>query len=100
MNYPNMTPEILEAVHLMYEDEPDVEVDCLRYLGHLGLSEAIKLGDEARLKLLEMGRCPQCGSFLEITLYKEPHPELDSCPYETLSEEHCPVCDFGKSEDY
>lgn len=100
MNYPNMSPEVLEAIHLMYEDEPDIEVDCLRYLGHLSIVEANKLGTEAMLKLEEMGRCPDCGCLVETVPYKEPHPELDGCPYETLYESYCPICDFGKSEEY
>ena len=34
-SYPNMYPEILESIHLMYKDNPDVEVDCLLYLTEL-----------------------------------------------------------------
>ena len=28
MNYPSMIGEIIEAIHLIYEDYPDVEADC------------------------------------------------------------------------
>ena len=35
MRKPNMTPEVLEAIHLMFEDYPDIEADCYLYLSAL-----------------------------------------------------------------
>ena len=31
----NLLPEIIEAIHLMYEDYPDVELDCMLFLQSL-----------------------------------------------------------------
>lgn len=97
MNLPNMSSEIIEAIHLMYEDDPDVEVDCLLCLsglrGNLELSR--KLADVAELKLEDMGRCIYCGEQLNIRHYKEPHPELDGCPMEDMTKLYCPNCNLG-----
>ena len=102
MNYPNMYPEIIEAVHLMYEDEPDVEVDCLLYLKSLKRNQkrATALGIGAEDALKDMDRCPDCGERLEVYRYKEPHPELDGCPIEDTTELYCPNCDIGQMNSY
>lgn len=96
-SYPNMYPEILEAIHLMYEDHPDVEVDCLLYLTELRDSwyRTIELSAYAVKTLEEMGRCPYCGEEMAYHHYQEPHPELDGCPMENMSELYCPNCDVG-----
>lgn len=95
-SYPNMIPEIIEAIHLMYEDDPSEEADCLICLanlrGNIGLSR--KFAEFAELKLEEIGRCPCCGSIMQINHYKELHSELDGCPTENLYELYCPNCDF------
>lgn len=95
-SYPNMYPEILEAIHIMYEDHIDVEVDCLLYLTELrdNWSRTAELSDEAFIKLQEMERCPYCGELMQIHHYKEPHPELDGCPMEDMTEIYCPNCDI------
>lgn len=94
-SYPNMYPEVLEAIHLMYEDFPDVEVDCLLYLTELrdNWSRAAELSNQATNKLEEMGRCPCCGELMQVYHYQEPHSELDGCPMENMSESYCPNCD-------
>ena len=96
-SYPNMYPEVLEAIHLMYEDYPDVEVDCLLYLTELrdNWSRTAELSDEAFTNLQEMGRCPYCGELMQIHHYKELHPELDGCPMEDMVDWYCPNCDIG-----
>ena len=96
-SYPNMWPEILEAVHLQYEDYPDLEVDCLLYLTELrnNWARTTELSNEAFNKLKEMNRCPYCGELLKAHHYKEPHPELDGCPMEDMTELYCPNCDIG-----
>lgn len=96
-SYPNMYPEILEAIHLMYEDHPEVEVDCLLYLS--GLMDDNRQVDQLSIaaidKLGDMGRCGYCGKLLQAHHYKEPHPELDGCPYEDMVDWYCPNCDIG-----
>lgn len=99
--YPNMYPEVFEAIHLMYEDHPDVEVDCLLYLTELrdNWTRTAELSNRALEKLEEMGRCPYCGELMQVYHYQEPHPELDGCPMENMTETYCPNCDIG-GEDY
>ena len=94
-SYPNMHPEVLDAIHLMYEDHPDVEVDCLLYLTELrdNWTRTAELSNQAFDKLEEMGRCPYCGELMQYHHYQEPHPELDECPMENMSELYCPNCD-------
>ena len=96
-SYPNMYPEILEAVHGYFEDHPDVEVDCLLYLTELqdNWNRAIELSSQAINRLEEMDRCPCCGEQMQYYHYKEPHPELDGCPMEDMTEPYCPNCDIG-----
>ena len=96
-SYPNMHPEVLDAIHLMYEDHPDVEVDCLLYLTELrdNWTRTDELSNQAFDKLEEMGRCPYCGELMQYHHYQEPHPELDECPMENMSELYCPNCDIG-----
>lgn len=95
-SYPNMYPEILEAIHLMYEDNPDVEVDCLLYLTELRdrWVRVNELSAEASIKLSKMGRCEYCGELMQYHHHKEPHPELDGCPMEDMTEIYCPNCDM------
>lgn len=95
-SYPNMYPEILEAIHLMYEDNPDVEVDCLLYLTELRdrWTRVNELSTEASIKLSKMGRCKYCGEPMQYHHHKEPHPELDGCPMEDMTEIYCPNCDI------
>lgn len=95
--YPDMSSEVLEAVHLMYEDHPEVEVDCLLYLSGLmdDSRQVGQLSSCAANKLEEMGRCTNCGELLQVHHYKEPHPELDGCPMEEMTEVYCPNCDIG-----
>ena len=89
---PNMMPEIVEAVHLFHEDNPDVELDCMMYLKHL-------VADDPRALSCVMDwfkeheRCELCGAELKSYTYLEPHSELDGCPCERLSDVLCPECD-------
>ena len=100
-SYPNMYQEVLEAIHLMYEDRPDVEVDCLLYLTELrdNWARTAELSNQAFGKLEEMRRCPYCGEPMQIHHYKEPHTELDGCPMEDITEQYCPNCDIGGWND-
>lgn len=97
MQTPNMVPEIIEAIHLMYEDNPDVEVDCLLCLSGLrgNLELGSRLAEASESKLEDIGRCIYCGELLKVHHYKEPHPELDGCPMEDMTELCCPNCNLG-----
>lgn len=100
-SYPNMCYEILEAIHLQHEDNPELEVDCLLYLTELrdNWTRTAELSNQAFNKLEEMGRCPYCGEPMQIHRYREPHPELDGCPMEEIAEPYCPNCDIGGWND-
>lgn len=96
LSYPNMYPEILEAIHFMYKNCPDIEVDCYLCLSGLDsdaeLAKRVSIG--AQLALKKMGRCEFCGEELQTYHYKEPHPELEGCPMEEMTEVYCPNCDM------
>lgn len=96
-SYPNMYPEILEAVHGYFEDYPEVEVDCLLYLTELrdNWTRTAELSNQAVKQLEEKGRCPYCGEPMQYYRYQEPHTELDGCPMENMIEPYCPNCDIG-----
>lgn len=100
--YPDMSYEVLEAIHLMYEDDPSVEVDCLLYLSGLmdDNKQVSQISSHAANKLEEMDRCANCGELLQAHHYKEPHPELDGCPMEDMVEWYCPNCDIGGVDYY
>ena len=100
-SYPNMYPEILDAIHYIFEDMPDVEIDCLLYLTELrdNWSRTAELSNKAIKRLEDMGRCSYCGEEMSYHHYQEPHPELDGCPLENMSKLYCPNCDIG-GEDY
>lgn len=101
--YPDMPYEVLEAVHLMYEDYPEVEVDCLLFISKLSenFSEVTRFSNLAKQKLTDMERCYNCGEILQYYHYKEPHPELEGCPMEDMCVLICPTCDLkgGKLVD-
>lgn len=96
-SFPTMCPEVLEAVHLIYEDFPEIETDCLLYLTELQYNpnKVVQLSNAAMDTLKEMGRCPYCGEPMQVQHYREPHPELDGCPMEDMYEPYCPNCDIG-----
>lgn len=96
MNYPNMQPEVLEAIHGYFNDTPEIEVDCLLYLSSLrdNWTRTTQLEGASFRRLEEMGYCPKCGERKQVVTIREPHPELDGCPYENITEEYCPNCDI------
>ena len=94
--YPDMSYEVLEAIHLMYEDYPSIEVDCLLFLSRLmdDSRQVRQLSSYATKKLEDMERCANCGEPLQYYHYKEPHPELEGCPMEDICVLICPTCDL------
>ena len=102
MNKPNMGPEIIEAIHLMHEDMPELETDCYLCLTGLTYSNgtpnremANSLAQYGYNALEEMGRCPRCGTLYETQKIIERHDELDGMPMSVLYEKYCPSCDIG-----
>ena len=63
----DMSDEIIEAVHLMYEDDPQLESDCMLFLSKLNGNsrEFRRMGGLASDRLVDMGRCIECGSIIE-----------------------------------
>ena len=98
-SYPNMILEIFDAIDIAFANEPDIKADCLVYLMSLQHDDerVINLGVKASKVLDEMNRCNICGKELKSITYKEPHPELDGCPMEEMTEVYCPNCDIVPS---
>lgn len=84
MRKPNMTPEVLEAIHLMFEDYPDIEADCYLYLSALNTDNYLLfyLSDQAKNELNRMNRCVVCGDELEYRDEKN------------VNEWYCPNCNI------
>lgn len=100
MYYPNMYPEVLEAIHGYFEDNPHVEQDCLLYLVNLrdNWSRVAELSSHASDILEDKGLCRNCGVQMITETRKEYHPELvgrTDYPFETVTYTYCPVCDLG-----
>lgn len=93
-NYPKMSPEIIEAIHNTFVDNPDVEADCYVYLSVALCLSDITGANMARKALEDMGRCENCGEVMAVHEHKELHPEIGPGVYETLHEPYCPNCDI------
>lgn len=83
--------EVVEAVHLQYEDDSAFEADCMVFLANCGADFGLKANAEDRLK--EMGRCIHCGEMLQTYQHREWHPEV--LAYEEMYELYCPNCDIA-----
>ena len=94
-DFPNMLPEVLEAIEEYFKNDEDVLTDCWLYLESLAddKKKVNQLVVNAENKLYDMGRCPNCGSPMQTYKYLEPHTELDGCPMEEMYEKYCPDCD-------
>ena len=92
--YPKMIGEVIEAIETHFDDEPEIIVDCMRYL----LNALAREQDVARVGqwLEDHDRCCVCGTKLEVECYREPHPEIGVGVYETLYSSYCPHCDRGE----
>lgn len=96
-SYPNMYPEILDAITMAYNNYPELQVDCLLYLGELkdNWQRTNELSTRASMLLEKMNYCPRCGESLQTYHYNEVHTELEECPIEEFTELYCPNCDIG-----
>ena len=83
--------DIVEAIHLAYEDDPDFEAQCLIYLRNN--TNNIDIANEAYDRLEEMGRCTGCGRPLKQKKYTELHHEFDPPVPEVMIREYCPYCE-------
>lgn len=101
MEVPDMRKEIIDAVHMMYEDDPHFEADCYLYLSNLHLDRGVtqKLSYLAEDRLDKMRRCRRCGTILGPVYFQEKHYELDDKPVERIVEWYCPICDIGIKGD-
>lgn len=83
-----MKSEVLEAIHLMFEDDPDIECDCYRYLASLNKNstKTFALQLAALGEIEDMGYCSVCGNKLESYSHKTEDGEI-------LVETYCPNCD-------
>ena len=90
-DFPNMTSEVVEAIHMMFEDYPDIETDC--YLFMQGLLDRANMNTASVDKELQrMGRCEKCGTLLEIQNFRY----LDKNDNIVIEKElYCPMCDIG-----
>ena len=100
VNLPNMMPEIIEAVHLLHEDNPDVELDCMLFLKRLVADDPKMLSGVIEW-FEENDRCDVCGSRLLRHTYTVEHSELNGCamPTEYITETICPQCEWGVEID-
>lgn len=94
--YPNMISEIFDAIHLMYEDDPEIEVDCYRCLVGMNTARMEEFAHRAEEEIKERNRCIQCGRQLYPYVYRNQHKELDGNPKEFITELVCPYCDLGE----
>lgn len=97
MGYPNMLYEVMDAIHLMYEDHPEVEIDCMRWLvvalaNDYDSMKVVEWFDEKHL-------CMECGNHLATCNTKDYHPECGPGVYEVYTSYYCPECDGFNKED-
>ena len=87
---PNMLYEVMEAIHLMYEDEPTVETDCMMWLKNNVKQEidSFVVDDWFDEKHL----CSDCGNRLETCNTRDYHPECGEGVYEIYTTYYCPEC--------
>lgn len=84
--------EVVEAVHLQYEDDLAFEADCMVFLANCNADYGLRQYAEDRLR--EMGRCIHCGEMLQTYQYREWYPEVSA--YEEMYELYCPSCDIAE----
>ncbi len=82
VNLPNMMPEVIEAIHLYHEDNPDVELDCMLFLKRLVADDPKMLSGVIEW-FEENDRCDVCGSRLLRHTYTVEHSELNGCAMPT-----------------
>lgn len=89
--YPHMIYEVIDAIHLMYEDHPDVETDCMLYLKNVLTSD----NDLAPIEkwFEDKNKCSRCGS--DFTYYEYTQYHGDEIGSEVIQEVVCPNCDTG-----
>nr|DAZ25616.1 MAG TPA: DNA-directed RNA polymerase [Caudoviricetes sp.] len=56
-----MIDEVLNAIHLQWEDVPEMEYGCYAYFAEHG---DIELATAAQQRIDKMGRCRKCGTLL------------------------------------
>lgn len=84
--------DIIDGLHLAYEDDPAFEAQCLAYLANMKLGDFYRLSADCERALEEAGRCGNCGAVMEYQHGKEWHSETED--YEPYVEAYCPICDM------
>lgn len=94
MNITNM--EIIDGLHLAYEDDPALEAECLAYLANMTPNEQVMLAHDCAKALDHDCRCRKCGQVMELHHGKEWHEETRD--YESYVEAYCPHCDIAEED--
>lgn len=88
--------DIIDAIHLAYEDDPAMEAQCLAYLANLMPSQQATLTHDCGEALTRACRCRKCGAVMELHHGKEWHEETRD--YESYVEAYCPHCDIAEED--
>lgn len=94
MNYPNMYPEIIEALKEYWKNDADILADCLVHL--VNISDTPKMRYDIEDELAKMGRCIKCGTKLICDEWKEYRSEVNT--YEIMRDCICPNCEEVKND--
>ena len=91
---PRMVGELFDSIENLFSNDEEIMADVYVYLANLpfDLNEVQYLSQQAMIKLDKMDRCTRCGDKLRFLEIKEPHPELDGCPVEILTDAYCENC--------
>lgn len=85
--------DIIRAIHLMYEDEPETEINCYRYIVRLGgLKDKFytqALTQAGQNALYEMQICSCCGERLQRQRIVDRYDEFGTVYVDVL---YCPKC--------
>ena len=88
--------EIIDGLHLAYEDEPALEAACLVFLANMTPNEQARLAWDAGKALDDACRCRKCGQVMLLRHGKEWHDEVQD--YEPYVVAYCPHCDIGEED--
>lgn len=88
--------EIIDGLHLAYEDDPALEAKCLAYLANMTSIQQRLLANDCAKALDDACRCRKCGQVMELHHGKEWHDEVQG--YESYVEAYCPHCDITEED--
>ncbi len=88
--------DIIDGLHLAYEDDPALEAACLVFLANMTPNEQARLAWDAGKALDDACRCRKCGQVMSMHHGKEWHDEVQD--YESYVEAYCPHCDIAEED--